>query len=104
VFKVGLLNSQLVFLMCSSFPCDHPICDECLPKLPLGDEDTVRCPMCKQTSPRGEVEPIQRTERQRWDELLKIAAAWESMDRRGEFETSDEEGEERFINDDRDTT
>ena len=41
------------------------------------------------------------TEMQRWDELLKVAQAWDAFDTntRGELETSEEEAEEKFLTD-----
>ena len=41
------------------------------------------------------------TETQRWDELLKVAQAWDAFDAhtRGELETSEEEAEEKFLTD-----
>ena len=41
------------------------------------------------------------TETQRWDELLKVAQAWDAFDAkiRGELETSEEEAEENFLTD-----
>ena len=41
------------------------------------------------------------TETERWDELLKVAQAWDAFDAitRGELETSEEEAEENFLTD-----
>jgi hypothetical protein len=41
------------------------------------------------------------TETQRWDDLLKVAQAWDAFDAnvRGELETSEEEAEENFLTD-----
>lgn len=41
------------------------------------------------------------SETQRWDELLKVAQAWDAFDAktRGELETSEEEAEENFLTD-----
>ena len=40
-------------------------------------------------------------ETQRWDELLKVAQAWDAFDAntRGGLETSEEEAEENFLTD-----
>ena len=41
------------------------------------------------------------SELQRWDELLKVAQAWDAFDAktRGELETSEEDAEENFLTD-----
>ncbi|KAK7470492.1 hypothetical protein VKT23_001918 [Stygiomarasmius scandens] len=90
---------ELALNKTSSFQCEHLICNECLPMISKGADETVQCPNCRQVSPRDSVELVHYTEQGRWDDLLKVAEAWCAMDRRGEAETSEEEGEEEFIND-----
>jgi hypothetical protein len=57
--------------------------------------------MCRVQHPRDDVELVHMTETQRWDELLKVAQAWDAFDAntRGELETSEEEAEENFLTD-----
>lgn len=81
-----------------SFPCQHLVCDECLPNISRGADETVQCPQCRQRWPRDEVESVQYTESERWDALLDVAKAWAAFDTgRGEEETSEEEAEEAFF-------
>lgn len=42
---------------------------------------------------------MQYTASQQWDALLEVARSWAKMDRRREAETSEEEAEEEFIDD-----
>jgi hypothetical protein len=63
------------------------------------EEEILRCPICRQETPRDEIQLIQYTARTQWDKLLDIAKAWGAIDIRGEEETSDEEEEEAFIDD-----
>lgn len=39
------------------------------------------------------------TETQRWDDLLKVAQAWDAIDHRPVIDTSEEEGEDNFMTD-----
>ncbi|THV08385.1 hypothetical protein K435DRAFT_771901 [Dendrothele bispora CBS 962.96] len=81
----------------SSLECEHLVCDTCLPKICKGADETVQCPVCRGVSDRDTVEHVHLTERERWDRLTDVAKAWSAMDRHGE-ETSEEEAEEEFIN------
>ncbi|KAK0490868.1 hypothetical protein IW261DRAFT_1434475 [Armillaria novae-zelandiae] len=84
---------------CSSLPCEHVICNTCLPGISKGADETVQCPHCRRVCSRDDVEIVYMTETERWDRLLEVAQAWGAMDRRGEEETSEEEAQEDFIND-----
>jgi len=64
-----------------------------------GADEPVRCPTCRKVCPREDIELITYTEQDRWDALLKVAEAWGAGDRRGEAETSEEEAEENFVDD-----
>ena len=57
--------------------------------------------MCSARHFRDDVELVHMTETQRWDDLLKVARAWDAFDSntRGELETSEEEAEENFLTD-----
>lgn len=82
-----------------SFTCEHIFCKGCTQKLASGFEDTVRCPECRREVPKEEIEPVEYTASEQWDALLEVAKKWAKIDRRGELETSDEEQEEQFIDD-----
>ncbi|PBL02386.1 hypothetical protein ARMGADRAFT_252651 [Armillaria gallica] len=84
---------------CSSLPCEHVICNTCLPGISKGADETVQCPQCRKVCSRGDVEIVYMTETERWDRLLEVAQAWGAIDRRGEEETSEEEAQEDFISD-----
>jgi hypothetical protein len=57
------------------------------------------CPQCRRHFPREEVEFLQYTETERWDELLKLAGESTRIDYGG-GQTSSEQEEEDFIDDD----
>ncbi|KAI0309682.1 hypothetical protein OF83DRAFT_35327 [Amylostereum chailletii] len=89
----------------SRLHCQHIFCNDCLSVL-LGKDPTshsIFCPECRKRCARNEVEVVQYTAQQQWDELLDIAQEFAKMDRRGELETSEEEAEEEatdnFIDD-----
>ncbi|KAF5364095.1 hypothetical protein D9756_000373 [Leucocoprinus leucothites] len=84
-----------------AMPCDHLVCGECLPSISKGAEETVKCPMCRRVHQREDLEKLQYTETERWDELLAIANAHSCIDYGGGTTTSEEE-EEDFIDDDED--
>ncbi|PBK72731.1 hypothetical protein ARMSODRAFT_1082124 [Armillaria solidipes] len=90
---------ELVANKCSSLPCEHVICNTCLPGISKGADETVQCPQCRKVCSRDDVEIVYMTETERWDRLLEVAQAWGAMDRRGEEETSEEEAQEDIIND-----
>ncbi|KAI0310383.1 hypothetical protein OF83DRAFT_877542 [Amylostereum chailletii] len=99
------LISPLRVDKCSSLHCQHIFCNDCLSVL-LGKDPTshsIFCPECRKRCARNEVEVVQYTAQQQWDELLDIAQEFAKMDRRGELETSEEEAEEEatdnFIDD-----
>lgn len=79
--------------------CQHLICNECLPQISKGADETVKCPECRRFTSRDDIELVHMTEQERWDELLGVAQAWDAFDVRGEEGTSEEENEEYFIND-----
>ena len=80
-------------------PCEHLICNNCLPHVSRGADETVQCPMCRQRCERGQVMLVHMSETSRWDALLVVAQAFSAMDTRGEEETEEEENEEDFIDD-----
>ncbi|KAG7449075.1 uncharacterized protein BT62DRAFT_1002624 [Guyanagaster necrorhizus] len=82
-----------------SLPCEHVICNACLPGISKGVDETLQCPQCRRVCPRDDVEIVYMTETERWDRLLEVAQAWGAMDKCGEEETSEEEAQEDFIND-----
>ena len=79
-------------------PCEHTFCKSCISQVAPG-EDAITCPQCRSVCPRDEIEIIQYTASQQWDDLLDVAKAWAKMDLRRQADTSDEEVEEEFIND-----
>ena len=79
--------------------CQHLMCNECLPQISKGADETVQCPECRRFTSRDDIELVNMTEQERWDELLGVAQAWDAFDVRGEEETSEEENEEYFFND-----
>ncbi|KAF9006587.1 hypothetical protein BDQ17DRAFT_1303000 [Cyathus striatus] len=91
---------RLVLNKCSSLPCQHLFCNGCLPNISRAADETVKCPQCRRSFSREEVELVHLTESARWDQLLDVAQAWDAFDHRGEEETSDEEASENFIVDD----
>ena len=54
--------------------------------------------------PKDELEPVDYTASEQWDALLDIAKQWAKIDRRRELESTDEEEEEQFIDDERGTS
>ncbi|KAK2466061.1 hypothetical protein APHAL10511_001703 [Amanita phalloides] len=81
----------------SSMPCEHLICNTCLPNMSRGSDETVECPMCRRRCDRNEVMLVHMSETSRWDALLQVAQAFSAIDSRGEMDTEEEEGEEDFI-------
>ncbi|KAF8812236.1 hypothetical protein BYT27DRAFT_7335534 [Phlegmacium glaucopus] len=92
---------KLELKKCSAFPCEHIVCNGCLPGISKGADETILCAECRVQHPRDDVELVHMTETQRWDELLKVAQAWDAFDAntRGELETSEEEAEDNFLTD-----
>ena len=90
-----------------SFPCQHVLCDDCVKQLKPDPEsyadeiESIRCPECRQLCARDEVEVIEFTAQEQWDELLKVAKKWAKIDLVGrrQEDTSEEEEEEDFIDD-----
>ena len=96
----------------ASLPCQHLICNTCLPGICKVDwsirstdseaeqgEEVTKCPQCREQTPRTEVQLVHYTATQQWDELLDIAQQWAKTDLRRADETSEEEDEEEFIDD-----
>jgi hypothetical protein len=77
------------------------VCHVCLPGISKGADETVLCPQCRMACSRDDIELVHMTETQRWDDLLKVAQAWDAFDAntRGDLETSEEEAEENFMTD-----
>ena len=80
-------------------PCEHLICNICLPKIFRGSDETVDCPTCRRRCERDEIMIVYMDEISRWDALLAVAQAFSAMDDRGGMETEEEEDEENFIHD-----
>jgi hypothetical protein len=57
------------------------------------------CPSCRKMWTDEDVAGSDMTAGEQWDALLEVAKAWAQIDRRREVETSEEEAEEAFIND-----
>lgn len=55
--------------------------------------------MCRNYTPRDEIELVRMKEQERWDKLLEVAQAWDAYDRRHEMDTTEEEDEENFLTD-----
>jgi len=85
--------------MIYSMPCEHVICNSCLPGISRGSDETVLCPQCRRRWERDEIKLVDMDETSRWDALLQVAQAFSAMDTRGEMETEEEEEEENFIDD-----
>ncbi|TFK90855.1 hypothetical protein K466DRAFT_583318 [Polyporus arcularius HHB13444] len=87
---------------CSSLPCQHIFCTEpCLQKLPSdaeSDVESIRCPTCRKVCRRDQLESVEMTSTQQWDKLLHVAWQWAKIDMHRD-DTSEEEGEEDFIDD-----
>ncbi|KAI0035675.1 hypothetical protein K488DRAFT_82861 [Vararia minispora EC-137] len=92
---------------CSSFPCQHILCNNCVSKLPdmdTGAGPAIACPSCREKCTREDLDSVEHTAQDQWDKLLDIANEFGEIDqRRVHMDTSDEEEEERlrenFIND-----
>lgn len=85
--------------VCVSFPCEHTFCEDCTKRV-AADFELVRCPQCRNEARQDELEVVEYTATKQWDELLAVATAWAKIDRRHELDTSGEEAEEEFVNDD----
>ncbi|KAF6762102.1 hypothetical protein DFP72DRAFT_877988 [Ephemerocybe angulata] len=83
---------------CSAFDCEHLICNDCLKQI-LPKDEQFMCPVCRGCTAREDFKLVCMTGTHQWDELLKVAAAWDAYDRRPEVDTSEEEAEENFITD-----
>ncbi|THH30343.1 hypothetical protein EUX98_g3852 [Antrodiella citrinella] len=81
-----------------SLTCQHVMCEDCFKKW-KPNEDEVDCPKCRVKSPRDEVESVRYTASTQWDELLKVARKFAVIDHRGTLDTSEEENEEQFLDD-----
>jgi hypothetical protein len=64
-----------------------------------GYADAIVCPSCRKEIKKEDMESVDYTASQQWDALLEVAKAWARIDRRRELESSDEEAEEQFIDD-----
>ncbi|KAI0065904.1 hypothetical protein BV25DRAFT_1850432 [Artomyces pyxidatus] len=82
----------------SSLPCQHVFCEDCLARL-----EQLVCPTCREKFERDDVEGVQYTAEEQWDQLLDVAQQFAKMDKNAEPDTSEEEAEEaaakNFIND-----
>ncbi|KZT29350.1 hypothetical protein NEOLEDRAFT_1214906, partial [Neolentinus lepideus HHB14362 ss-1] len=82
----------------SSFPCEHLVCNTCLPQIAPGSE-VINCPQCRKLCNKSSIEVVYRTASQQWDALMEVAKKWAKMDLRREVSSSEEEAEARFIDD-----
>ncbi|KAF9464395.1 hypothetical protein BDZ94DRAFT_1256346 [Collybia nuda] len=80
------------FMEFSSFPCEHSVCNICLPSLPLV-QGRVSCPTCRSLCLYEEHERVTYTEVGRWDALLEVAKEWAKIDTR----SADESTEDEFV-------
>ena len=90
-----------------SFPCEHTFCEDCVRQVVATHglaDGGVRCPVCRREADSDELEIVQYTATTQWDALLAVAASWAKIDHRPEQDTSEEEAEEAFLNDDGDPT
>lgn len=83
---------------CTSLPCEHTFCGSCVSKVSPGSE-AITCPQCRKLCRRDEIEIVQFTASQQWDALLEIAKVWAKVDLLRQEDTSEEEAEEQFIDD-----
>lgn len=72
-----------------SFPCEHSVCNVCLPSLPLV-QGRVSCPTCRSLCLYEEHERVTYTEVGRWDALLEVAKEWARVDTRSADESTDD--------------
>lgn len=82
----------------SSFPCEHVVCNACLPQINPGSE-IINCPQCRKPAEKSDIELVTRTASQQWDALVDIAKRWGHMDRRREMSSSEEEAEASSVDD-----
>jgi len=110
--ECSICLEALTLNKCSSLPCQHLICNDCLPQICKVDwniqstdsegeqgEEVTKCPQCRKQTPRKDVELVHYTATQQWDDLLEIVQEWAKIDRRRADETSEEEDEEDFTKD-----
>lgn len=89
----------------NSLPCQHVFCNNCLQNIRPDarsyhdDVESIPCPTCRTPCPRDEMETVELTSTQQWDALLDVARRWAKIDMRRQEDTSEEEGEEEFIDD-----
>jgi len=81
-----------------SFPCQHIVCEDCFKQL-QPNEEAVTCPHCRKQCGRDDIEKVVYTASTQWDELLDIANAFAKIDRRRTEDTSEEEAEQDFLDD-----
>ncbi|KAI0304175.1 hypothetical protein BC826DRAFT_215788 [Russula brevipes] len=79
---------------CSSLPCQHIFCDNCLSKMSGGER--ISCPQCRRQCDIESVEQVEFTATQQWDQLLEIAQQFAAMEEQLGPDTSEEEEEENL--------
>ncbi|KAK7060490.1 hypothetical protein VNI00_001255 [Paramarasmius palmivorus] len=85
----------------SSLICHHVVCDDCLPEISKGSDETITCSTCDEITPRNELQRVHMTEAERLDELRTVAMAFMAFDAGHQHaeDTSEEERSEMFIDD-----
>uniref|UniRef100_A0A0W0EZE2 Uncharacterized protein n=1 Tax=Moniliophthora roreri TaxID=221103 RepID=A0A0W0EZE2_MONRR len=98
--RTRLLRRFVDLVYINTLADDGENCVICLEKLQV--KKTSGYAKLSSIHPRDEVEEVQYTERERWDQLLEAAKAAAAIDsgHRGVEDTSEEERSEDFINDD----
>ncbi|KAI9466945.1 hypothetical protein BJY52DRAFT_1235419 [Lactarius psammicola] len=102
--ECSICAEKMELKKCSSLPCQHIFCDDCLSK--IGDGEIINCPQCRGESHVENFDAVEFTATQQWDQLLEIAQQFAALEGRLGPDTSEEEEEEKlrenFIDDDED--
>lgn len=94
----SICMDRMVLKKCTALSCGHIFCNDCIKQI-LPRDEKYECPMCRTRTERDDFEEVYMTETQRWDDLLKVAQAWDAIDHRPVIDTSEEEGEDNFMTD-----
>lgn len=77
-----------------SLSCQHIFCNSCLSK--LGGGKDINCPQCRRPSDIEDLEQVEVTATQQWDQLLELAQQFAAMEGQLGPDTSEEEEEEKL--------
>ena len=77
-----------------SLSCQHIFCNSCLSK--LGGGKDINCPQCRRPSDIEDLEQVEVTATQQWDQLLELAQQFAAMEGQLGPDTSEEEEEENL--------